>query len=273
MSDSRRDAGSGSMIRRSSVGAASALLLLGATAAWAVDPDGRLRVVEYRPDLVLPLTTFLGYHVHIEFAPDERFLNLGSGDTTGIDVGAEGNHLLLKPKAATSGTNLTVLTNRHVYFFDFRALARPPRPGEAVYSITYRYPPPDAAPLADQNKSVDGALAGPLPALNRNYWYCGSPALRPVAATDDGLQIRLTFAAQTLLPAIFAREADGEEALVNSHVEDDTIVIHHLVRQLVLRRGTLVGCVVNRGDPAEARRAAGGTVNQAVTRDTVRPQP
>ena len=101
----------------------AALMLIGDANAGD-SPDPRIRSVDYRPTLVLPLTVFVGYHVHFEFAPDEYFVNLGSGDTSIIDVGSEGNHLLLKPKQPTAGTNLTILTNRRTYFIDYRALGR-----------------------------------------------------------------------------------------------------------------------------------------------------
>jgi type IV secretion system protein VirB9 len=264
-------------------------------AASAVMPnaggDARLRIVEYHPDRVLPLTAFVGYHVHLAFASDERFVSLGAGDTASLDVGAEGNHLLLKPKLPTAGTNLTILTNRRVYFIDYRAFARAPRPEEAVYSIEFRYPPASEAASeaafnagsgsdgiavtatragrpAAEVPGVDSALARPAQALNNNYWYCGSDALRPTAAADDGVQLRLRFAPRTELPAIYVNAADGAESLVNTHVENDTLVVHRLAPRFVLRRGPLVGCIVDRNERTRLRRAESGTVNESVRRET-----
>jgi len=245
------------------------LLLLAALPALA-DPeaDPRLRVVEYRPTLVLPLTAFVGYHVHFEFAPGEFFTSLGAGDTSSLDVGAEGNHLLLKPKQASAGTNITILTNRRAYFVDYRALARAPRPEEAVYSVVFRYPPA-VDPVSPSPPEPGGdPLTAPRPVRNANYWYCGSPALRPLRALDDGLQLRLTFAPHAELPAVYAAEPDGTETLVNTHVEDDTVVVHRLADRFVVRRGSQVGCVVDRSSGGAASRAATGTVDQRIVRQT-----
>jgi len=247
-------------------------LLLGPTVRFvAADdaPDARLRIVEFRSNAVLPLTGFVGYHIHFQFAPDERFVSLGAGDSAILDVGAEANHLLLKPKLPTAGTNLTILTNRRVYFIDFRALARRPQPDEAVYSIAFRYPEPDPASAAPNGAAaVAAALAVVPPIVNRNYWFCGSPALRPAMAVDDGVQIRLKFPPHAELPAIYASAPDGAETLVNTHVENDTVVVHQLAERLVLRRGGLVGCIVNRGTSARARRATSGTVRETIERAT-----
>ena len=232
--------------------------------------DPRLKVVDYQPTLVLPLTAFVGYHVHFEFAPGEFFINLGAGDTSSLDVGAEGNHLLIKPKQPTGGTNLTIITNRRVYFIDFRAVGRAPHPNEAVYSVAYRYPPTDGAAEVSKllpAEPVDRLIA-PRPTLNTDYWFCGSPSLRPIGAVDDGLQLRLTFAPQAELPAVFAAEPDGAESLVNTHVENDSLVVHRLAARLVLRRGREAGCVVDRSSRAHDRRAANGTVDPAVDRST-----
>jgi type IV secretion system protein VirB9 len=262
-------AGRAAAMRRGLVAAAIGVLL---TKAAPADPqsDPRLRIVDYRPTLVLPLTAFVGYHVHFEFAPGEYFVNLGAGDTSSVDVGAEGNHLLLKPKQPSAGTNLTILTNRRAYIVDYRALARPPHPDEAVYSIVFRYVDDQhqAAKSSSESSQPDGRLGEPRPELNTAYWYCGSPSLRPVAAVDDGLQLRLTFAPRTEFPAVFVAEPDGEETVVNTHIEHDSVVVQRLAERLVLRRGLEVGCVVDRNTRRSERRAATGTVDPGIDRET-----
>lgn len=251
-----------------------ALVRPAVTSAVVNEVESRLRTIDYSPAAVLPLTGFVGYHIHFEFAPDEHFITLAAGDSAGLDIGAEANHLMIKPKRATTGTNLTILTNRRSYFVDFRALARAPLPAELIYSVTFRYPPPDSSPGAIRAASEAApALAAVPPATNRDYWYCGSVELRPTNVDDDGLQTRLTFPPHTDLPAIYAAAIDGAESLINSHVENDTVVVHRLTARLVLRRGPLVGCVVNRSINALARRAASGTVRAGIERATreVRP--
>jgi type IV secretion system protein VirB9 len=235
----------------------------------AAGAEPRLRIIDYNPNLILPLTGFVGYHIHFEFAPDEHFVTLASGDTASLDVGAEGNHLLLKPKRATPDTNLTVLTNRRAYFIDFRALARVPRPEEVVYSVTFRYPSDETAarrPKADLALGED--LARPPAAINHNYWFCGSAALRPASVDDDGMQVRFTFPPHAELPAIYATASGAGETLVNSHVEDDAVVVHRLASRFVLRRGKAVACVVNRSFESPSRRAASGTISTEIDRKT-----
>ena len=232
--------------------------------------DARLKIVDYDPTKVIQLTARVGYHVHFEFAEDERFVNLGAGDTSAIDIGVEANHLLLKPKLPSSGTNLTILTNKRVYFIDFRATARSMRGEDPVYSIVFHYPAttPSAAHTALDSPQGTSRLDATRELRNRNYWFCGSPSLRPVEAGDDGLQLRLTFKPSTPLPAIYALTSDGAESLVNTHVEHDVVYVHQLYDRLILRRGAEVACVLDRSDHSSRRRTSHGTVDDATERAT-----
>ena len=60
---------------------------------------------------------------------------------------------------------------------------------------------------------------------NFDYWYCGFPALKPIAASDDGVHTRLRFGAHAELPAIFVRNDDGSESLLNFNLEAGDVVV------------------------------------------------
>lgn len=235
-----------------------------AVVAWPLsgqaDDDDRVRQVDYAPDAVLPLTLFVGYHVHIEFAPDERFVNLGAGDSSLVDAAAERNHLFLKPRGPATGTNLTILTDRRVYYIDYRALNRAPKGGELVYAVRYRYPaPPPVAVL-------EPVVPAPRAVVNDNYAYAGPAELKPERAEDDGVMTRLTFGRSAELPAIYIENGDGTLGLANSHVEGATVYVHRVGAHFALRRGGLSGCLVNRAVTAAVVAPAGGTVDPATRR-------
>jgi type IV secretion system protein VirB9 len=101
---------------------------------------------------------------------------------------------------------------------------------------------------------------------NSDYWYCGQPMLRPVAASDDGVHTRLRFAANSDLPAIFVRNEDGSESLLNFSMDAGDLIVHRVARRFVLRRGNLTGCVVNRGFGGGGERLDSGTVAPNVER-------
>ena len=235
--------------------------------------DERMRVVDYLPDQVINLTLWVGYHLHIEFAPDEQFVSLGAGDTASLDVAAEGHHLFLKARQPVTHSNLTILTNRRVYVIDYRALAKVSPKDHPLYSLQFKYPPAVSATQSRAFSDAEQRLNGTSPQKNNDYWFCGPASLRPRAAFDDGMQLRLFFPPQMEWPAVYVATPDGEEALVNSHTEKDVLVIHHLAERFVLRRGSEVGCLVNRHPNSDARRATSGTVLDTVERTTFTVQP
>jgi type IV secretion system protein VirB9 len=238
----------------------------------ALRPDPRIRVVPYRVDAVYRLRGYVGYQIDITFSVGERFLGLGVGDSRGITFAADGNHLFLKPRAARVATNLTVLTNRRTYLFDYEADSAPPDPGGAdvIYALRFEYPaiPVRAGSPKRLQVETDLVVARSARARNYDYWYCGNPSLRPVAAWDDGVQTTLVFGAHTELPAVFALNEDGSESLVNFDVQEGRVVIQRVAHRLIVRRGKLAGCIVDRAFAGGGERLSSGTIAPNVRRVT-----
>ncbi|HVN42682.1 MAG TPA: TrbG/VirB9 family P-type conjugative transfer protein [Steroidobacteraceae bacterium] len=256
------------------------------TTAAEVPPPGvvdpRVREIAYRPDQVVSLTAYAGYHIDLELEAGERLVALGAGDSAAVDAAAEGSHVLLKPKAAPLATNLTLVSSRRVYHFEYRAFDAAPSPATAIFALRFRYPaapatltpatahlPPAASDAAEATKDPP-TIPVPARPLNTDYWFCGSPWLRPVRATDDGVQTRITFDARGEWPAIFVENADGSESLVNFHADGTTAVVHRVAAKFVLRRGRLVACVENRGYAGSGAWVAGGALDPVLKRE-VRP--
>jgi type IV secretion system protein VirB9 len=235
----------------------------------AAPSDHRIRSMLYVPNQVVQIRGWVGYHVDVEFEPGESFVTLGGGDLAALSYGAYANHLVLKPKAPTVHTNLTVFTNKRTYVIDYAVSGgRPdPIPDELVYSLRFSYPPITGPTLPEQI-AKDLATSPGERFQNRDYWYCGNSLLEPVAVTDDGVHTRLTFAPSAELPAIFVRSDDGSELLLNYSMEGRDLVIHHLARHFILRRGKLVGCITNKGFTGSGERLESGTVSPQVRRQT-----
>ena len=237
------------------------------------EPDPRIRVTPYRPDAIYRLRGYVGYQIDITFAAGERFVGLGVGDSKGVAFAAEANHLFLKPSAAHVATNLTVLTNRRTYLFDYEAQPRPPDPSGAdvIYALRFEYPAVLAS-VPSRRRRVDGDLAAARSMRVRNYeyWYCGDPSLKPAAAWDDGVQTTLVFGARTEMPAVFALNEDGSESLVNFAVQAGRIVVQRVARRLIVRRGKLAGCIVDRAFTGGGERLTSGTIAPKVERVTRR---
>ena len=236
--------------------------------------DSRVRIVAYDPDEVYKLRGYVGYQIHLQFAQGEEFVNLGAGDSGGIDVGKEKNHLFIKPKQEKVGTNLTVLTNLRHYHFEYTALHKAPdaQAEDVIYSLRFTYPQEEAklAAIELEKARTEERLrqADAERPKNLAYWYCGSAAIRPVSALDDGVKTRIKFGARSELPAIFVKNDDKSESLINFNIERDEVVIHRVAKQFIVRRGQLVGCIVNKAFDGGGLRLESGTVSPEVQRQT-----
>ena len=236
--------------------------------------DARVRQVTYDKNDVINLIGYEGYQTHLKLADDEEFIGVGAGDTGGLDITAEGNDTWIKPKASLVRTNFDIKTNRRVYHFDYQSRKIPPKnPNSMIYSITFRYPEDEAKQriaLTAQEQLKRKLNSKRLAANNRDYWYCGSPSMKPVEAYDDGMQTHIKFSAYAEFPAIFVENDDQTEALINFHIDPETgeVVVHRIGRRFVLRRGDLVGCIENRQFTGGGKRTTTGTVNQDVLRET-----
>ena len=249
-----------------------------AKSALETADDPRVREVAYDPNAVYHLSGRIGYQLDIEFEAGERYIGLAAGDVNGLSFEAQDNHVFLKPKATNVITNLTILTDRRHYYFDYsvssnRAIVTPA--SDTLYALRFRYPLNAAKRLALRSGAtpLDQALDTPVRPVNRQYGFCGSHVLQPSAAFDDGVRTHLAFPARAEFPAVYVQNDDGTESLVNFTVTPDGLTIHRIARRFILRRGTLEGCVVNEAFDGSALRVGTGTVSTDVTRDSPAAKP
>jgi type IV secretion system protein VirB9 len=240
--------------------------------------DQRIRTAVYSPDEVYRLYGFVGFHLDLEFEADESFTSLSGGDLGALTYSAHDNVLTLKPKVASTEMNLAVSTTKRRYYFEYSVSAQPPSrfPGQVMYAVRFSYPAPPASPdglTPEERVRLELARASQNRPRNVDYWFCGNPAVNPIAASDDGVHTRLTFGAKDELPAVFVRNDDDSESLLNFNVEDGDVIIHRVARSFIVRRGKLVGCIVNKGFVGSGERLESGTVAPDVQRERKDPRP
>ena len=231
--------------------------------------DPRIRSVAYSADEIYRLYGFVGYHLDLEFEPGEEFTGLSAGDPEALTYSAHDNVLTLRPKVEMAQMNLTVSTNRRRYYLEYSVSSRHPNryQDEVMYAVRFTYPAKQGD-TRSWEELITEELAKVAQSRPRNidYWFCGSPSIRPVAASDDGVHTRLTFAPNSELPAVFVRNDDGSESLLNFNVDAGDVVIHRVAERFILRRGKLTGCIVNKGFAGSGMRLDSGTVAPGVVR-------
>jgi type IV secretion system protein VirB9 len=240
-------------------------------------PDERIRHAAYSSDQVFILYGYVGYQIDLQFEEGESFVGLASGDIEALSFVSQGNHLFIKPKAPVIGTNLTVLTNRRQYQFEYTAFSRHPNRDrdEIIYAVRFTYLPPAGMPGAPNKAAQTDADLADGPASrphNIDYWYCGNSSIKPTSAWDDGVHTWLAFEPRAELPVIFVRNEDGAESLLNFSVEEGAVVIQRVAHRFILRRGKLTACIVNAGFAGSGTRLSTNTISPEVERATRRVQ-
>lgn len=234
---------------------AAALAL--AAGSPAIAKDARLAARLFDADEVVRIDGQIGVQASIAFAEDEHIENVAIGDSNSWQVtpNKRANLLFVKPLAAKAHTNMTVVTDRHTYFFDLVAGsgARP------LYVLRFTYPaadkkadarPQQAAVTSEEAEAVSGVSevrpADPAQ-LNFAWRSRGKAGLLPSRVYDDGAATFLGWAPGTPIPAILVRNEKGVEGPVNFAVRDDVIVIDGVPPLIVLRLGKDLATLENQG--------------------------
>lgn len=245
--------------------------------------DPRVRSLEYNKWDVTRLTTFFGVSTHIAFGADEKIVDIALGDPTAWEIIPRVNNLYIRPLADNPDTNLTIITDRRSYQFALFTATRSETDKTAwqdpnlIYSLRFLYADEENERLRreEEKTALQAKLDDAKETLksqnlaeeNIDYWVAGSKQITPTKAKDDGRFIYLTFSNNRDIPAIYEVDEFGEESLINTSVEGNIVVIHRMVKQLRLRKGSYVACVINRSfDLDSGKDNTTGTISTEVKR-------
>ncbi|SDQ86422.1 TrbG/VirB9 family P-type conjugative transfer protein [Pseudoxanthomonas sp. CF125] len=209
---------------------------------------------EYEPDRIYEVRTGLGITTQIELSPNEKILDFSTGFSAGWDLTRRENVFYLKPKNVDVDTNMVIRTATHSYIFelkvvatDWTALSQAKQAG-VQYKITFAYPN-DIEFVSEADEKSVPQLSTKLDKdrrYNFNYDYSTRTKqawLIPTNVYDDG---QFTYVKMSDLkafptgnfPAVFGREREGsEDFVVNTTVENNTLIVHGTYPFLVIRHG------------------------------------
>lgn len=217
---------------------------------------------QYVADQVYPVRTGLGITTQIELSPHEEILDYSTGFSAGWDLSRRGNVFYLKPRNVDVDTNLMVRTAAHSYIFELKVVATDWRRLEQAKAAGVQYRIRFAYPGDTAFRPDSGAIDAPEPPTelstqlqpDRHYHFNYEYARRrqdpgwlvPATVYDDQRFTYIRMGDRNRFPsgnfpAVFARDSErGDEFVVNSTVEGDTIVVHGTYPYLVMRHGEAV---------------------------------
>lgn len=213
--------------------------------------DHRIRTVVYQPDAVYRYTGHYRYQSSIEFGADETIQTISMGDSTAWMMNPSGNRLFLKPIEQDATTNMTLITNKHIYLFELHARDTD-NIDDPQMTFILRFLYPDTEKL--DNVGL-GMLTDNIPLLdidenpekyNFKYTISGPEITAPIRIFDDGEFTYFQFRDKNAeIPAFFWVDDQGNESLINFRTRGDYIVVERVANKFTLRHGNDVNCVFN----------------------------
>jgi type IV secretion system protein VirB9 len=230
--------------------AALCLLLAGVPAAARAEA---VQEYDYVENKIYPVRTGLGIATQIELSPDENIVDYSTGFSNGWDISRRDNVFYVKPKNVDVDTNLLIRTETHSYILELRVVATAwkaldqAKDAGVQYKVRFRYPSDARFKAETVEKSPELSIAlDASRAYTFDYDYSTRTRLKalvPVNVYDDGRFTYIQLADLTpfptgSFPAVFGSETDGgDEFMVNTTVQGNTIVVHGTYRYLVIRHG------------------------------------
>jgi type IV secretion system protein VirB9 len=213
-----------------------ALPVLAETAPKPGSHDARVTYATYQEGQVYRINTRLRNVTLVELGEGEKIQSIAIGDLESfkIDKLERANLFIIKPVVAGATTNLTVETQRNIYFLQVTEGGR----GEPNYSVKFTVPSNTRA--ATPGSEIPASLPMSYKIMKKGR---ALPGFAPVSISDDGRKTTFVFPPGAPMPTIFRADAKGQEYSVKSSVRGTTITVSTRSERWVLRYGEDYVCV------------------------------
>jgi type IV secretion system protein VirB9 len=213
--------------------------------------DKRLGVIVYSPYDVHKFVGYYGYQSSIIFAEDEVIDTISMGDSTPWQIVPNGYRLFLKPIDQDATTNMTLITNKRIYYFELHANeAKDINQDGLMFAVKFLYPDDQSGSGAGSTHISTGAMSEPdltnKSLYNFEYTISGPDTVAPIKIFDDGKFTYFEFRdKEAELPAIFYSDKEGNEGLINYRMIGRYLVVESIRERFTIRLDTEVVCVFN----------------------------
>jgi type IV secretion system protein VirB9 len=207
-----------------------------AKAPKSLSTDYRIKQIMYDPNQIFNLVGVYGYQTAIEFAQDETVKVVTLGDSIAWQTVPYHHRLFIKPVEAMAQTNMTVITDKHTYYFKLDSTHNK---ASMTFLVRFQYP---GRHIVEHDANSAG-FAG-LDKIDLDYGVSGDrQSIKLKRAFDDGQFTYFQFENDTDIPALYVVSDDGTEAIVNTRREGQYLVAERLSERFTLRNGKAYLCV------------------------------
>lgn len=204
--------------------------------------DKRVQVVKYNRDDVTKISVKEGVSTLIQLDRNETLTTnnagMGLGDPLAWNVSVRANNIFIRPIAKQPDTNVTLVTNKRTYILSLKTVSSV---NNASWLVRFSYPE------NEENNDTQRGLPCSTGFINWNYYKKGDKELSPISVWDDGRFTCMKFSVANDMPVVYRVMKDGVEAITNTHLERDVMVIHEISDNFMLRAGDRVMAIKTNG--------------------------
>ncbi len=214
----------------------------------AVGGESRIKIVNYMPNTVYKFVGHYLYQSIIEFALGEEIQSISMGTPTPWQVVPTGNRIFIKPVEDDASTNMTVITNKRMYFFEMHAEeAESVADNRLAFVLKFIYPDDMNFGSVTHINQFQGPDLSHPELYNFKYAVSGEGKnIEPQLVFDDGEFTYFKFRdINAELPAVFLVDKEGFEELVNYRIAHGYLIVERVASQFTLRHGGDILCVYN----------------------------
>jgi type IV secretion system protein VirB9 len=216
--------------------------------ASSLGHDSRFKMFPFIENGVFEVIALYDNTTYIEFEEGEIVGSVTNPKDDYWQFAPKENRLFFRPLATNADTQITVMTNKRIYFFEMYA-KEPDNNFDDNYTFYYQF----SYPNEEEQKTIRKYSKSILPNIdlnpeqyNFNYTISGHFAIYPMKIFDDGEFTYFEFRDKGgIIPAIFTVDSGNYESLVNFRMIGSYVVVEAISPRFTLRNGMDVVCVFN----------------------------
>lgn len=233
------------------------ILVVASAIPRPIGGENRIKIINYTPNTVFKFVGHYEFQSIIEFAQDEEIETISMGTPTPWLIVPAGNRIFLKPVEDNATTNMTVITNKRMYFFEMHAEeATSVNDDNLNFVVKFVYPDQFSG-INNSSSTTAGisqisSVTGPDMSHPEKYNFKYSISTgeegvtEPLLIFDDGEFTYMKFPdLNAELPAVFLVDSENKESLINFRIDNNYLVIERVADRFTLRHGNEVVCVFN----------------------------
>ncbi len=216
--------------------------------ASSLGHDSRFKVFPFMENGVYEVVALYDNTTYIEFEEGEIVGSITNPKDDFWQLVPKENRLFFRPIANNADTQITVMTNKRMYFFEMYA-KEPDSSFDDDYTFYYQF----SYPNEEEQKTIRRYSKSIMPNIdlnpekyNFNYTITGQKELYPMKIFDDGEFTYFEFRDKGgVIPAIFTVDTGNYESLVNFRMIGNYLVVEAISPRFTLRNGMDIVCVFN----------------------------